>query len=688
MKQYHRKNKLIFFLNLRWILLFVILCIFRAAPTDAKTGSDMQIFLMYYDKKELFVSSTRNPKSISQVAENITVIRAHEIEEMNVHTVSEVLANIPGIFVFFNRYDFLSPAIVTVQSAYRRHVLFLLDGLPWNTNAFGFAETLSIPIGIIERIEVIKGPVSSVWGSALGGVINVITKSLPKKERFKGNINVSCGEAARQDYRIDMSGKTSLGAYYVYADKQLYPKAIADEDQNNFHVFAKSVIPLSDTAHCDIAAGQSAPKFGFGKFRLSDEYLRANFNEIYMLLGPGAQIDALLNGKIRTSFVTSTLDVRLRPDTELVISANRFTHDFNIFYRFDSDQFSLPSENEYAEVSERIRSRLVLDMGHHTIVCGIDHDIETVDQALYMRLGVIAPSLTSDRIIKTAVFINDTLAFSKLSLTAGIRYDENSLGGSFISPSLGMTYSIRDNSIFRACISRGFTTPPVSYVSGGDGLTMDPNPDLKPDKGWSYQMGFESNALKYVWVKTTLYQRELDDEYGQTANFSEFAGAGHLRVINENNAHTNRGFECELQTIPVYHASLYSGIGYIHTFNNRLKDESKKNISIGLRYHDRKTVSIWLTGNYVEWDAINPMDWSDITEENKKSDIIWHLTFNKNFVIHQQMKLKLFFSLHNVFKGNQYTGAHTIDFLIDGKNVDLNTYEAARWSEIGMTLSF
>ncbi|MBA4395604.1 MAG: TonB-dependent receptor, partial [Desulfobacca sp.] len=138
----------------------------------------MEVLRLFYKEKDLVVSATRHPKPISQVAENITVVTAKEIEEMNAHTVAEVLNRIPGLFVVFSQGigSFGSTSLLQIQGSEERHVLVQVDGITWNFLNSGAAETNSIPVGIIERIEVIKGPASSAWGSALGGVVNIITK--------------------------------------------------------------------------------------------------------------------------------------------------------------------------------------------------------------------------------------------------------------------------------------------------------------------------------------------------------------------------------------------------------------------------------------------------------------------------------------------------------------------------------
>jgi len=160
-----------------FLLCFTLTLTSLCQTSAAQSEEEMKILRMFYREKDLVVSPTRHPKPISQVAENITVVTAREIEEMNAHTVAEVLNRIPGLFINFNQgiESFGSTSLIHIQGSEQRHVLVVVDGVRWNFLSEGAAETNSIPVGIIERIEVIKGPASSAWGSSLGGVINIIT---------------------------------------------------------------------------------------------------------------------------------------------------------------------------------------------------------------------------------------------------------------------------------------------------------------------------------------------------------------------------------------------------------------------------------------------------------------------------------------------------------------------------------
>src|SRR4030042_2271430 len=84
-------------------LCLVICFFFQCPPLAAQSEEEMKVLSMFYRDKDLVVTPTRYPKPISQVAENITVVTAAEIEQMNAHTVAEVLSRVNGLFVNFNQ---------------------------------------------------------------------------------------------------------------------------------------------------------------------------------------------------------------------------------------------------------------------------------------------------------------------------------------------------------------------------------------------------------------------------------------------------------------------------------------------------------------------------------------------------------------------------------------------------------
>jgi vitamin B12 transporter len=623
-----------------------------AAPSE----EEMEILRLFYKEKDLVVSSTRHPKPISQVAENITVVTAKEIEEINAHTVAEVLNRIPGIFINFSEGigSFGSTSLIYIQGSEERHVLVLVDGVAWNFLNSGAAETNSIPVGIIERIEVIKGPASSAWGSALGGVINIITKPAGAAAGLTGAVRASYGEKNTQDYRAEVSGKAGSAGYYLFAGRQKSDGLLPSRDFDNNSLYGKFHIPLTRDATAGLTMGYSAPKNGLGEYPSGDITSRGNS---------------------RTFFATASLDASLTEELGLQVSFRRFQQRFELQNNaLGSGIAGAPGalflDSLYDEETTGGSAKLVWTQGAHTAILGADVDRGSLDQTiqtgpLLQALGVPATSTANPGVERWAVYANDTIAVGRWTVTPGIRYDHNSVSGSFVSPSLGVTCRLDGDTILRASAARGFTMPPLSATSGG-GFFLDPNPSLKPERVWSYQAGLESSALKYLWAKVTLFRHDLDDALKR----APFAGAP--PVFNDlyiNGGSVRRqGIEVETETVPLYNLILRAGFSYVDL--NPINDSGSTGIhawNVGLRYDNRKTFRAQLSGRYVWWNL-------DPTLRASYDDFIWDFNLSKKIYSQGKSAVEVFFSAHNIFNGSQYTFGDIIN--------------PGRWVEAGTRISF
>ena len=124
---------------------------------------------------DIVVTPTRHPKYISKSAENITVITSEELEMINAHTLTDALTKITGVQINI----LTGPGSITnghIQGSELRQVLVMIDGIAVNNLSNNVPDFGAIPIQNIERVEIIKGPASSSWGSSLGGIINIFTK--------------------------------------------------------------------------------------------------------------------------------------------------------------------------------------------------------------------------------------------------------------------------------------------------------------------------------------------------------------------------------------------------------------------------------------------------------------------------------------------------------------------------------
>ncbi len=633
---------------------FILIAVCLGQTVGAQSEEELLVLNLFYSEKDLVVqSATRHPKHISQIAENISVVTAKEIEAMNAHTVGEVLNRIPGIFVSSSQ-EFGAASIINIQGSQRRHVLVLIDGFSWNPMSNG-AVTIPIPVGIIERIEIIKGPASSAWGSSLGGVVNIITKSTGDAEGVSGVASASYGKSKSQDYRAEIRGKARSVGYYLFAGHQESDGLIPSRgfDSNSF--YSKFDFSISKDTEMGASIGYSEPSIDFGDYLNYDITVTLDTRALFA----SAFLNTSLTENLELSLSAHTLKMEFMDET-LTLGLGIYGDTAGEFFTKSlyDDQYSGGSVN------------LVWEQGTHTLVMGADMEHVSMDKttlsgAFYQDAGVPATIHVSPGVDRWAIYANDTISLGNWSLTPGIRYDYNEVSGSFISPSMGLTYRMDESSIFRASVSRGFSTPSIEMLSGGT-RWLDPNPSLEPEEIWSYQAGVESCAAKYFWAKATYFYHDMEK-----ALYKELYAGGppsyNDMYFNKGNK-KRQGVEIEIETLPFHNLSLLGGFAYVDADPPSENGEEKRyTYNIGIKYDDKDSFKAQLFGHHEWWDIDSSMG-------GKYNDFIWDLNLSKTVFSKDKIRTELFLTAHNIFNASQYDVG-------DAKNPE-------RWMEAGLRFKF
>lgn len=669
------------------VLILLTICPFAFAQDYAalQTATAEEL-LLFWDAKDLYVeTATRHFKPISQAAENISVVTAKDIEDMNAHTLHEVLNRVTGIFIDSQGGDFGSIALIYIQSPEHstdmsRHALVLLDGIAWNLTHTN-ANIDAIPVGIVERIEIIKGPASSAWGSSLGGVINIITKNAGNTDRPSGTLSASYGEGNSQDYNAGVSGKAGNAGYYLFAGRQS-TEGIRKDLNRTFErdsVYAKINVSLSK----DITLG-----------------FTGGYNEKDLPHGDLLNADSSNEGILREFFLTTSLNASLSEELKLDISLYTFEQKFFLESSalgsglYDFSPFYVEAPGDFIESrlfkDETIGGSAMLIWTHdaHSVVLGTDiiHTEEDAEREFGPVFQTIFghPGLLEDHpvIDKFAVYFNDTVTIDRLSITPGIRYDHNTITGDFTSPSLGATFKADERTLLRASVARGFTIPSVAHTSVG-GFFFDPNPDLESEEVWSYQAGIESGITEYVWAKASVFYHDLDNAI-QKAYYIAGPPSCNDMYINHEKIR-RKGYELEAETAPLNSFSLKAGFVSVRTESGAppsfttagcppapepapAKDAiDTYAYNIGLKYDDRKSLMAELFGHYTWWDLMDE-------SEAKYNNMIWDVNLRKKIFSTDMNKIELFFTVHNIFSASYYTN-------VDYKNPQ-------RWGEGGVKVTF
>lgn len=607
-------------------VLALFLAVLTLAPSQsfAEYDKEMQYLHMYFSEDELVVSSSRALKPLSEVAENMTIVTADEIRDMNAHTIDEVLDRVTGVYVSFQGHDFASTALSKIQGSDYKHVLFMLDGVALNNISSSELVTNAIPVGIIKRIEIIKGPASSAWGSSLGGVINIITKDPGSKVRPEVTLSGSYGKNSSQDYRADAAGMAGKAGYYIYAGRQYSDGLKNGRSVENNIFYTKLEMPVSIDSTLTISAGHTKPLMDFGTLG----YITATGEQQY-------------------SFATASYCADISDSLNFEVSLNYIKDVFIANWEPLDGSFDL--ENESTEQRYTGGARLVYAHKMHTAVFGMD-----LNENEYKKTDLVTRDIKDEfTLSKWAVYANDTISLGSLSITPGIRYDYNEDAGSFVSPSLGITQMIMENTIFRASVAKGFYAQPPLYLKGN--YKYIANPDLEPESVWSYQASLESIIQRSLRARVNIFYHDQKDGFQKVASKFE-----------NTKKKTREGIEVEFVTAPFHDISISSGAGYVYIDNDEAVNEERYTVNAALKYDDKKSFMAEISANYMYWDPDNYEDAAD--------DVLCDLNMRKSFKLTNELRSELFLTVHNIFNGSNYWGSE---------------YEnPSQWAEGGVRFSF
>lgn len=563
------------------------------APALAASDEDLQTLGMYYKTDDLVVSATRNPKPLSQAAENITIVTAAEIEMMGAHTLVDVLANVSGI----QASDMGGPGLFNqflIQGANANHILVMLDGVTLNLMGTPFVDISGFPIQIIDHIEIVKGPGSSSWGSALGGVINIVTKSPLVGEKAGGTLSFSGGEKGTRDSRGEASGTIGPIGYYLYAGNLTSQGFRPDTAVDQNDIYAKLRWEFPERGSLLFTIGYDRGIAGEGEFPSPDNLYR--FRRRYFL--STLSFNYPLSDKI-------DLDISLRTTYKKV-------QEFTIT--------GSPDESKIHETSDGGSAKLTWRGGINTLAVGADFD--------HLDIRDFSFHLLSD---KYGLFLNDTLAIGDLSITPGIRYDRMKPVGDFYSPSLGVAWNPTEKVTLRAYGAHGYSLPLLCPVF---------NPFPTQQQVTTVQAGVETTYIPWLWLKSTFFWNQLSDVQEYDSNWNI--------VLKKQ---LKQGVEVEGKTVPIFNTSLSAGYTFIDTKDREtgetLSGVPRQLVKLGLHYDDNKSFRGTLLGRF---------GWLNSPEElnGKYHTIIWDLNLAKKVFKRHDTEIELFSNVHNLFNGAQY----------------------------------
>lgn len=518
---------------------------------------DLQEFAL----DDMVVTATRTESKMVDVPVNATVISAEKIADRHYLDVADALKDVPGATVIDSGEGAAEKKIILNGD---ERVLVLVNGRRVNfdvgTMSRASYDLNQIPdVSIIERIEVVKGHGGALYGSdAVGGVVNIITK---KMDHSYGKVSMGFGSNQARDAKAMYTikeGKTGVmvaaskykQGYYKYKDvadnsTKRWP---GDTKFENEKVSLKIAQELTETSNLEV--GYDFSKYsGINQYSVTSPWpslIDKKTNNIYM------KYDWLMN------------------DTDQgYLQVYRNKYEYDNFGKIDEKVTGFEAQQA---ISTAENNKLVVGASYRS-----------------SHVNAVTGSY-NDKINNKALFVSDQWAFApRWTLDAGVRYDKHSTAGSKTTWSAGLNKKFDENSHAYFNWGQVFKAPTLDdlyYNASG----MYGNPNLKPEKGDTWTIGYGTKIADKTSVNISYFQSKLEDAIDWYTTNSDNASVSIARNVDKQK---KNGMELSVAHELNDNWDLEASYTYIRVKNNEhgsgyVRDANyiPNMYRFGVRYHD------------------------------------------------------------------------------------------------------
>jgi len=427
--------------------------------------------------EEVVVTATRARLPKSKVTKSVSVVTAEQIKRQQADTALEVLRNIPGVFV--RRSGAVGRTTSTViRGSTDDQVLVLLDGVEVSSPTLGSFNWSMLPADFIERIEVLRGSASTLYGSkAIGGVINIMTK------RGEGPMRTSYQQefGTLRTFREVLANQAAIGPFhYNVGISRLDSRGLSTgDDVEVTHVAAAGGVELTKWLTWDVAVNNNDSHVGIddGAF-LPDPNRFIEREHLALSTTLKAKPVELWEQELRFSFNDDdTLDVDV---------ANPGTTQSTAKSRFNTDRYGMDWLNRFG-------------FGHWGLLTA---GFELKDEE--------AESTGFDKtVFQWAWFLQHQFDLTdRVTLIGGVRNLRHNFFGHETTSEASVSYRVPvTETRLRANFSQGFRAPDLNDLF----FPNFGNPDLQPEESQSFEVGMAQDWWEGRFGgEVTVFHTEVD----------------------------------------------------------------------------------------------------------------------------------------------------------------------------------
>ncbi len=514
---------------------------------------------------DVVVTATRTKNRVMETSSNINVIKSGDLENMDAKTVADAIKKLPGIY--YSNASGLQPKL----SLRGTHIgmsggaLILLNGIPVNMGKFGYTDFESLPVKNIERVEVIKGPMSSLYGGdSARGVINIITKK--GKTPFAGSINITGGSLNDQRYSALVYGAKNSFDYNLNIKKRIQDGFRDNTAINNNYLNGEVGYFLNDTTRLSFYLNLTDGERDLAK-KLTERQRAENRRQ------------APDYSATETTDIINGLTLETEQDS--------YNINWTIYYKNRDkvyENYKRATRTPYQETlnEDIFGTRFIFSFKQpiagkkNTFSTGLDYDYDTNDlQTLKAASKKISAPYTKPDPKKSGDFTRQEFGLfaqdefrilENLIITAGLRWDyfsfENNADFDFSqrgkkiydknpafdewNPRLNISYLPMDNLSVYAGYSKAYRAPNIYdyYASGTPSAQYAYT--LKPETFTQYELGSRFILNEQLNLDATLFHITINDML-DTAYAEDGTYLGKQNISEA----TLRGFELGLSGSPV-----------------------------------------------------------------------------------------------------------------------------------------
>ena len=448
---------------------------------------------------DIFVTATRTPLHKKNVIADITLISEEEIKLAGSSSLPELLQRQPGIEIS-NNGGLGKVSTLFLRGASSTHSVILLDGIRIDSATAGLTAIENIPLSQIEKIEIVRGPASSLYGQdAIGGVIQIFTKKglngfKPYFSYGYGKYNTSIVQGGIRggdditSYAINLSSQNSTG--FSAFEPNTNPAATANIYNLDKDGYKNKSISASLSHKINENHNLSFQYFlSQGKNKYDNRYADYDPTIDWKNTQDQESFSGILNSQL-TSYWKSSLRV------------GRGIDDYVEKQRYISGA-TREVDNVYRTIQNQItwQNDLTLPLGSLILL------YDKLDQ----KINVTDTDYSKKDRQNDAYMIGYNLSQASHNFQANVRKDFNSAYRDATTGNLGYSYAIDSNWSIASSIGTAFRSPTFNYLYAGSSA----NPDLQPEKSKNIEASlkyqFESNVFSLVAFKNKITDFIISD---------------------------------------------------------------------------------------------------------------------------------------------------------------------------------